>query len=95
MNKTDPSLIRKVQAKDEEAFNLLYHRYVKLVYYIAYRICKNDADSQDIVQDTFLQVKRMIHNLKNPSLFKFWLNQIAISKCKNLFRKNHYINVDC
>ena len=77
---TDEELVLMLQNNDEEAFNLLYHRYVKLVYYIAYRICKNDADSQDIVQDTFLQVKRMIHNLKNPSLFKFWLNQIAISK---------------
>ncbi len=91
---TDEELVLMLQNNDEEAFNLLYHRYVKLVYYIAYRICKNDADSQDIVQDTFLQVKRMIHNLKNPSLFKFWLNQIAISKCKNLFRKNKYVTYD-
>lgn len=91
---TDEELVVMLQNDSEEAFNLLYHRYVKLVYYIAFRICKNDADSQDIVQETFLQVKRMIQNLKNPSLFKFWLNQITISKCKNLFRKNKYVTYD-
>lgn len=91
---TDEELVVMLQNDSEEAFNLLYQRYVKLVYYIAFRICKNDADSQDIVQETFLQVKRMIQNLKNPSLFKFWLNQITISKCKNLFRKNKYVTYD-
>lgn len=91
---TDEELVVMLQNDSEEAFNLLYQRYVKLVYYIAFRICKNDADSQDIVQETFLQVKRMIQNLKNPSLFKFWLNQITISKCKNLFRKNKYVSYD-
>lgn len=91
---TDEELVQMLQDDSEEAFNLLYHRYVKLVYYIAFRICKNDADSQDIVQETFIQVKRMIKNLNNPSLFKFWLNQITISRCKNLFRKNKYVTYD-
>lgn len=91
---TDEELVLMLQNDSEEAFNLLYQRYVKLVYYIAFRICKNDADSQDIVQETFLQVKRMINNLNNPSLFKFWLNQIVISRCKNLFRKNKYVTYD-
>lgn len=91
---TDEELVQMLQNDSEEAFNLLYQRYVKLVYYIAYRFCKNDADSQDIVQETFLQVKRMIRNINNPALFKFWLNQITVSRCKNLFRKNKYVTYD-
>ena len=74
---TDEELVQMLQNDSEEAFNLLYQRYVKLVYYIAYRFCKNDADSQDIVQETFMQVKRMIRNINNPALFKFWLNQMS------------------
>jgi len=91
---SDTELIEMVQSGDEYAFNLLYERYVKLVYYIAYRFCKNDADSQDVVQETFLQLKHTITDLKNPSLFKYWLNKITISKCKNLFRKNRYVTYD-
>lgn len=90
----DAELIRMVQADDEQAFNLLYERYVKLAYYIAFRFCNNDADSQDVVQETFLQIKRTIKDLKNPDLFKYWLNKITISKCKNLFRKNKYVTYD-
>lgn len=91
---SDVELIRMVQADDEQAFTLLYERYVKLAYYIAFRFCNNDADSQDVVQETFLQIKRTIKDLKNPELFKYWLNKITISKCKNLFRKNKYVTYD-
>lgn len=91
---SDTELIHRVQADDEQAFNQLYERYVKLVYYIAFRFCNNDADSQDVVQETFLQIKRTIKDLKNPELFKYWLNKITISKCKNLFRKNKYVTYD-
>lgn len=90
----DEELIRQLQQGDEAAFNQLYERYVKLVYFIAYKMCKNDADSKDVVQETFIEVKRAIHSLQNPSVFKFWLNRITISKCKNLFRKNKYANMD-
>ena len=83
-----------VQADDEQAFNLLYERYVKLAYYIAFRFCNNDADSQDVVQETFLQIKRTIKDLKNPDLFKYWLNKITISKCKNLFRSKRNVDMD-
>jgi len=91
---SDEELVLMLQKNDEEAFNLLYQRYIKLVYYIAFRICKNDADSQDIVQETFLQIRRTISHLENPSLFKYWINRITISKCKNLFRKNKYVTYD-
>lgn len=91
---SDAELIRMVQADDAQAFDLLYERYVKLAYYIANRFCHNDADSQDVVQETFLQIKRTIKDLKNPALFRYWLNQITISKCKNLFRKNKYMTYD-
>ena len=91
---SDVELIRMVQADDDQAFDLLYERYVKLAYYIANRFCNNDADSQDVVQETFLQIRRTIKDLKNPNLFRYWLNKITISKCKNLFRKNKYMTYD-
>lgn len=94
-NISDAKLIALVQREDEQAFELLYERYVKLVYYIAFRFCANEADTQDVVQETFLQIKRTIRDLKNPDMFKYWLNKITISKCKNLFRKNKYMTYDC
>ena len=95
MTTEEMKMITGAIAGDEAAFNDLYRQYERLVYYIAYKYTKNDADAKDVVQETFLEVKRTIHTLQNPQAFKYWLNRITLSKCKNLFRKNRYINIDC
>lgn len=91
---SDIELIKAVQKGDEKSFNQLYERYYRLVYFVAYELCQNDADAKDISQETFLQVKKSIHSIKTPENFKSWLNQIALSKTKNLFRKNKTQNLD-
>ncbi len=79
---------------DDDAFACLYERYHRLVYYVAYQMCHNDADAQDVVQETFLEVKRCLPNLKNPKYFRLWLYRIVNSKCKKIFRKNKYAYTD-
>lgn len=90
---TEKELLVKAQY-DDDAFSELYHRYYKLVYYVAYKMCKNDADAQDVTQETFVEVKRSLANLKNPQYFRLWLYRIIDSKCKKLFRKNKYACTD-
>lgn len=89
-----PELIKKLQQQDEEAFNEIYRRYHKLVRYIAYGLTKNHADTDEIVQEVFLQVQKSINDLKDVTQFKAWLSRITYSKAKMLFRKNkdHYMN---
>ncbi len=87
-------LIKLVQTGDEAAFNELYGRYYKLVRYIAYGLTKSNADTDEIIQEVFLQVQKSLHDLKNPNQFKAWLSRITYSKAKMLFRKNrdHYMS---
>lgn len=86
----DVELLRLVQNEDAAAFEELYRRYHNLVYFVAYKACKCDADAQDIVQETFIQLKNSIHNLRQPQYFRLWLYRIIDSKCKKLFRKNKF-----
>lgn len=85
---TDKELVIQLQHGNEQAFDLLYEKYYRLVYFIAYELCKNDADAKDISQETFLQMRKSIHNLQEPDRLKQWINRITINKCKNLFRKH-------
>lgn len=89
-----PELIQKMQQQDEAAFNEIYRRYHKLVRYIAYGLTKNHADTDEVVQEVFVQVQRSINDLKEPAQFKAWLSRITYSKAKMLFRKNkdHYMD---
>ncbi len=81
-------LIELVQAGNEAAFNELYGRYYKLVRYIAYGLTKSNADTDEIIQEVFLQVQKSLGDLKNANQFKAWLSRITYSKAKMLFRKN-------
>ena len=89
-----PELIANLQQQDEAAFNEVYRRYHKLIRYIAYGLTKNHADTDEIVQEVFLQVQKSINDLKDTSQFKAWLSRITYSKAKMLFRKNrdYYMN---
>lgn len=87
-------LVKRVIAHDEQAFEELYIEFYPSVYKAAIKLCKNDADAQDITQLTFLQVRRSIHNLEKPSYFPLWINRICVNKCKNLFRDNRLDTYD-
>lgn len=85
---TDRELVLRLQGGKKEAFDAIYEKYYRLVYFIAYELCKNDADAKDISQETFVQIQKSIHHLQDPDRLKQWINRITINKCKNLFRKH-------
>ncbi len=80
-------LVLRLQENDETAFNELYNRYRRLVYYIAFQLTKNHADAEEIVQETFVQVQRSISALKDPTQFKAWIGKIAHSKTITMLRR--------
>ena len=81
-------LIYLVRKNDEDAFQELYRRYHRLVFYVAYQVTKNHADAEEVVQETFVQVTRSIDSLKDPEQFKSWVGRIAYTKAITMLRKN-------
>lgn len=94
MNEHACLLIERVKNGDESAFEELYQEFYKLAYFFAYKLCRNDADAKDAVQDTFIEIHRSIATLKKNSYFKAWMYKIVHSKCKKIFRKNKYVTTD-
>jgi RNA polymerase sigma-70 factor (ECF subfamily) len=52
----DTDLLLEVAAQNEDALGTLYDRYAKLLYSIILAIVKNPEDSQDLLQEIFVQV---------------------------------------
>ncbi len=85
----------KAQAGDETSFQLLYQAYHKKAFYVALKISNYcEADAQDIVQDTFMEIHQSIKNLQKPENFKAWMIKILISKCSHKFRDNRDLFVE-
>jgi RNA polymerase sigma-70 factor, ECF subfamily len=55
---TDAELLVRVAERDREAFELLYHRYVRSVMGIALRRLRDRGRAEDAVQETFASVWR-------------------------------------
>jgi RNA polymerase sigma-70 factor, ECF subfamily len=52
----DIALLRRVAARDRDAFGQLYDIYSSLLYSIAARMLGNSTDAEDVVQETFIQI---------------------------------------
>lgn len=84
----DEYYVKKAQEGDSEALEFLFQKYHNLAFYIALKLCHCDADAEDIVQESFIEISRSIHKLQEPKFFKAWLNKVVFSKSTKLFRKN-------
>lgn len=79
----DLELVRRVQAGQKNAFDLLVRKYQHKVFAIISRYIHNHAEAQDVAQDTFLRAYRALGNFRGESAFYTWLYTIATNTAKN------------
>lgn len=74
----DAELVRACQAGDEAAFAELFGRYKGQVMKSAFLIVGNEADSENVLQDTFVKVWQKLPTLRDPESFAPWLRRIMV-----------------
>lgn len=68
---------------------ILYNKYSKRIYNLAYRMTGNKEDASDITQETFIQAFQSIEKFKGESQIYTWLYQIAKNKCLRYLEKKN------
>jgi len=86
MSGISKEVINQLKLKSEVAFNEIYTKYHKLIFYVIYEKVKNFAVTEELVQDTFLSIVNKIYQYKGGN-FKFWCLQIAKNKAFDYLRK--------
>ncbi len=88
-------MIKKIQAGDTEAFDVLVRKYYGVIYQFCYRRLNGDSDTAaDITQDVFLKVLENIHAVRKLGKFQNYLLTIAANICNNYFKKAKPIYTD-
>jgi RNA polymerase sigma factor (sigma-70 family) len=65
----------------------LYDLYSKAMYNLAYRILNNREDTEDILQESFVDCFRNISSFRFESTFGAWLKKIVVNNCINHLKK--------
>lgn len=74
----DEELVARVLRGDAMAFRELYGRHCRYVAGVVHRLMGDDADLEDIVQDTFVRAAERLGTLRTPSQVRPWLVTIAV-----------------
>ena len=84
-----PGFITLLKKGDRNAFIQLLDKYEKPVYRLSLDLTGNIHDSEEITQDTFVEVHRSISKFKGESSLFTWIYRIARNKSyEHLRRKN-------
>ncbi len=74
-----------------ESVDVLMQEYQNNLFVIAFNLCKNVQDAEDVVQDTFLQYLSHKKDFETETHLRAWLIRVAINGAKNktrtLFRR--------
>lgn len=97
----DTTLLSGIARRDQRSLEQLYDRYAKLLYSVAMRIVRDRVETENILQEVFLQVWRSASTynacLGTPCV---WLIRIARNKSIDLWRskgnriRRHQVEID-
>ena len=66
---------------------VLFETYRQNVYAAAFSVCKNAADAEDILQETFLQYHQTNKQFDSEQHIRAWLLRVALNRAKDVYRK--------
>lgn len=87
--------IRKVLKGDTSAFGYFVDTYQDMAMTIAFRVCGNMQDAEDIVQNAFVKTFHNLHTFKSDSKFSTWFYRIvyntALTEAKSATYNVEYV----
>ena len=77
MNHPEKTLIKQAKLGDNSALNTLIKTHAPVVYNTAVRILQNEAEAEDVLQETFIILIEKIRAFKEKSSLSTWLYRVA------------------
>lgn len=80
---TDQELVKRVQAGDKRAFDVLVRKYQNKLVKLITRYVHDPVEALDVAQEAFIKAYRALPNFRGESSFYTWLYRIGINTAKN------------
>ena len=76
-----PRIVRRLMRGDRKAQEVVYRAYANAVYTLAARILRDEAQAEEVAQDTFVDVIRRASDLDDVDALPAWIRAIAVNHC--------------
>jgi RNA polymerase sigma-70 factor (ECF subfamily) len=86
--RSDRELVAGIRRGSQPDFNRLYDRYFQRVYGFAYQRLHDHADTEEVVQETFIAVFRCVEAYRGQSSLLSWIYGIAKNTVNNHIRRS-------
>jgi len=96
---SDEALMLLICKGDKDALAFLFRRYARVVRSVAYRVLRDGAEADDLLQDVFILIQRQCRMFDSTrGSARFWVLQMAyrraISRRRYLTSRHFYRSVD-
>jgi len=90
---TDEVLVEQVKLGDQHAFEQLYERFYKRIYLFVDKRLRNPADTEETVQEVFINVFSSIQGYRGDAPFAAWLFGVTRRTIAGRFKRKRHPTV--
>jgi RNA polymerase sigma-70 factor (ECF subfamily) len=76
----DKALVDLARRRDEAAIRALTRRYNRRLFRLARSVLRNDAEAEDVVQETWVRAFTALDGFRGEAAFSTWLTRIALNE---------------
>ena len=77
--RSDRELVREARDGSHAAFEALVRRYSDRAFRAAYRVVRDEAEAEDVLQEALIKAYRALRNFESRSSFYTWLYRIVVN----------------
>src|SRR5437660_12249177 len=87
----DADLIDRARTRDEGAIRAIIKANNQRLFRLARGILRDDADAEDVVQETYIRLFTHLDEFRGESSLTTWLSRIAINEALGRLRKRQTV----
>jgi RNA polymerase sigma-70 factor (ECF subfamily) len=83
----DDQLVELARGRDEAAVRALTQRYNRRLFRVARSILRDDAEAEDVVQETYVRAMTGLEHFRGDASFGTWITRIAMNEALGRLRR--------
>lgn len=84
---SDHDLVRRARAGDETAVRAITQRYNRRLFRVARSILRDDAEAEDVVQESYVRAFTGLDQFRGDAAFGTWITRIAMNEALGRLRR--------